>query len=105
MLNNLEEIKLTLKNLQYAYDPQKITEKLRSNADLTSQSERENEIIVFGVPENTSDTMVTVLDRISHDKKSVEELARKVGIQTLKIEDVFCLGKFSSTQLVRYRWR
>ena len=82
MLNNLEEIKLTLKNLQYAYDPQKITEKLRSNADLTSQSERENKIIVFGVPENTSDTMVTVLDRISHDKKSVEELARKVGIQT-----------------------
>ena len=98
MLNNIEEIKLPLKNSRYENEPQRITEKLRVNADLTSQSERENKIIVFGVPEKTNDTLVTVLDRISHDKKSVEELARKVGIQTLNIEDIFRLGKFSSTQ-------
>ena len=42
MLNNIEEIKLTLKNSRYENEPQKITEKLRVNADLTSQSEREN---------------------------------------------------------------
>ena len=82
MLNNIEEIKLTLKNSLYEIEPPKLAENLRANADLTSQSERENEIIVFGVPEKTSDTMITVLDRISHDKKSVEELARKIGIQT-----------------------
>ena len=105
MLNIIEEIKLTLKNLRYANDLQKITEKLRSKPDLTSQSERENKIIVFGAPEKTTDTMVTVLDRIGHDKKPVEELARKVGIQTLNIEDIFRLGKFSSTQLVRNLWR
>ena len=29
---------------------------------------------------------------------TVEELARKVGIQTLNIEDIFRLGKFNSTQ-------
>ena len=51
MLNNIEEIKLTLKNSRYENEPQKITEKLRVNADLTSQSERENKIIVFGVQE------------------------------------------------------
>ena len=80
MLNNIEEIKLTLKFSRYENEPQKLTENLRANADLTSQSERENKIIVFRVPEKTSDTMITVLDRISHDKKSVEELARKIGI-------------------------
>ena len=98
MLNNIEEIKLTLKNSRYENEPQKLTENLRANADLTSQSERENKIIVFEVPEKTSDTMITVLDRISHDKKPVEELARKIGIQTLNIEDIFRLGKFNSTQ-------
>ena len=98
MLNNIEEIKLTLKNSRYQNETQKITENLRANADLTSQSEREIKIIVFGVPEKTSDTMITVLDRISHDKKSVEELARKVGIQTLNFEDIFRMGKFNSTQ-------
>ena len=92
------EIKLTFKNSRYENEPQKITENLRANADLTSQSEQENKIIVFGVPKKTSDTMIAALDRISHDKKSVEELARKVGIQTLNIEDIFRLGKFNSTQ-------
>ena len=88
ILNNIEEIKLTLKSSRYENELQKLTENLRANADLTSQSERENKIIVFGVSEKTSDTMITVLDRISHDKKkSVEELARKIGIQTLNIED------------------
>ena len=38
------------------------------------------------------------MDRISHDKKLVEELARKIGIQTLNIEDIFRLGKFNSIQ-------
>ena len=98
MLNNIEEIKLTLKNSRYENEPPKLAENLRANADLTSQSERENKIIVFGVPEKTSDTMITVLDRISHDKKSVEELAQKIGIQTLNIENIFRLGKFNSTQ-------
>ena len=98
MLNIIEKINLTLENSRYANEPQKITENLRSIADLTNQSERKNKIIVFGVPEKTSDIMVTVLDRISHDKKTVEELARKVGIQTLNIEDIFRLGNFSSTQ-------
>ena len=42
--------------------------------------------------------MITVLDRINHDKKSVEELARKIGIQTLNIEDIFRLGIFISTR-------
>ena len=51
-----------------------------------------------GASEKTSDTMIIVLDRISHDKKSDEELARKIGIQTLNIEDIFRLGKFNSTQ-------
>ena len=78
MLNNIEEIKLTLQNSRYENEPQKLTENLRANADLTSQSERENKIKVLGIPEKTSDTMITVLDRISHDKKSVEELARKL---------------------------
>ena len=86
------------KNSRYENEPQKLTENLRANADLTSESERENKIIVFGVPEKTSDTMITVLDRISHDEKSVDELARKIGIQTLNIEDIFRLGKFNSTQ-------
>ena len=98
MLNNIEEIKLTLKNSRYENEPQKLTENLRAKADLTSQSERENKIIVFGVSEKTSDTMITVLDRISHDKKSVKELSRKTGIQTLNIEDIFRLGNFDSTQ-------
>ena len=98
MLNNIEEIKLTLKNSRYEIELQKLTENLRANADLTSQSEQENKIVVFGVLEKTGDTMITVLDRISHDKKSVEELARKIGIQTLNIEDIFRLGKFNSTQ-------
>ena len=64
MLNNIEAIKLTLKNSRYENEPQKITENLRANADLSSQSERENKIIVFGVPEKTSDTMIAVLDRM-----------------------------------------
>ena len=98
MFNNIEQTELTLKNSRYENEPQKITENLRANADLTSQSERENKIIVFGVPLKTSDTMITVLDRISHDKKSVEKLVRQVGIQTLNIEDIFRQGKFNSTQ-------
>ena len=95
---NIEEIKLTPKNSRNENEPQKLTENLIANADLTSQSERDNKIIVFGVPEKTSDTMITASDRISHDKKSVEELAQKIGIQTLNIEDIFRLSKFNSTQ-------
>ena len=94
LLINTEKIKLKLKNSRYENEPQKLIANLRANADLTSQSERENKIIVFGVPEKTSDTMNTILDRISLDKKSVE----KLGIQTLNIEDIFRLGKFNSTQ-------
>ena len=52
MLNNIEEIKLTLKNLRYENEPQKITENLRANADLTSQSERENKISFWSTREN-----------------------------------------------------
>ena len=77
-LNNKEEIKLTLKNSRYEKEPQKITENSRANADLTSQSEQENKIIVFGVPEKTSETMITVLDRISHDKISLKNLLEKL---------------------------
>ena len=59
MLNNIEEIKLTLKNSRCENEPQKLTENLRAKADLTSQSEREIKIIVFGVPEKTSNTEIT----------------------------------------------
>ena len=58
---NIEEIKLTPKNSRYENEPQKLTENLIANADLTSQSERENKIIVFGVPEKRSDTMITII--------------------------------------------
>ena len=98
MLNNIEEIKLTLKNARYENEPQKVTENLRANSDLTSQSERESKIIAFEVPEKTSDKRITASDRISDDKNSVEELSRKVGIQTLNFKDIFRLGKFNSTQ-------
>ena len=42
MFNNTEEIKLRLKNSRYENEPQKITENLRANADLTRQSEEKN---------------------------------------------------------------
>ena len=75
MLNNIDEIKLTLKKSRNENKPQKLTENLRANADLTSQSEGENKIIVFGVPEKTSDTMITVLHRISHCTESVKKIS------------------------------
>ena len=69
MLNDIEEIKLTLKNSRYENEPQKITENSRANGDLIGQLERENKITVIGIPEKSSNTMVTALDRITHDKK------------------------------------
>ena len=79
---------MTVKNSQYENEHQKITENLTAKTDLTSQPEREK-IIVFGVQEKTSNTMVTLLERISHDKKLDEEFARKFGILTLKIKNIF----------------
>ena len=45
MLNNIEEIKTTLK--KHENEPQKITENSIANASLTDKSERENKIIVI----------------------------------------------------------
>ena len=78
MLSNIEENILTLNSLRYENEPQKVTENSRANADLTSRSEREIKIIVFGVPDKTSDTMVIVLNRIIHDKNMVKNLLEKL---------------------------
>ena len=76
-VNNIE-VKLTHKFSRYENEAQQITEKLTANVDRASQSERGNKNIVFGVPLEASDSKVTVLDRVSYDKKSVEDLPKKL---------------------------
>ena len=67
--SEIEEIKLTPKFSRYKNEPQRITEILRANTDLSNRSARENQRKVFGVAEKSSKAMVTILDGFSLDKK------------------------------------